>query len=290
MARPGSTACCCEITALPQEHVSCSAVFSASGEQVWSLVRDFHGTWHPAISTMASEQDDAGRVIRAFTVNGDDATYRERLTWFSDSDWSFAYTHLEGIAGVQSYQARLSVQSTSESECNVTLSAQLTAPEPRATEIAAGTQIVFNDALSAIKTLLQSSLSEIDHSAPEEIDTMPTTISISGSPTLGVSYIDGPRTDTVCLFLHGIGGNKSNWHKQLRVIARYCTAVAMDLRGYGDSELGENQSTVEDYCEDILRVANPSTWLGCCYREVAPACLKQTLMSVRLFDSVGKCQ
>ncbi len=32
-------------------------------------------------------------------------------------------------------------------------------------------------------------------------------------------------------------------------------AAALDLRGYGDSSLGSGQSTVDDYCADILRVA-----------------------------------
>jgi pimeloyl-ACP methyl ester carboxylesterase len=33
-------------------------------------------------------------------------------------------------------------------------------------------------------------------------------------------------------------------------------AAALDLRGYGDSTLGPQQSTVDDYCTDILRVAD----------------------------------
>ncbi|MFN4202359.1 MAG: alpha/beta fold hydrolase [Tabrizicola sp.] len=33
-------------------------------------------------------------------------------------------------------------------------------------------------------------------------------------------------------------------------------AAALDLRGYGDSSLGPRQSTVDDYCADILRVAD----------------------------------
>ena len=32
------------------------------------------------------------------------------------------------------------------------------------------------------------------------------------------------------------------------------SAAALDLRGYGDSTLGPNRSTVDDYCADILRV------------------------------------
>ncbi len=59
----------------------------------------------------------------------------------------------------------------------------------------------------------------------------------------------------LCLFLHGIGGGRSNWEDQLRVVGGVVRAAALDLRGYGDSSLGPRQSTVDDYCADILRVA-----------------------------------
>ena len=39
------------------------------------------------------------------------------------------------------------------------------------------------------------------------------------------------------LFLHGIGGNRSNWREQLAFFAAQgFTAAAWDARGYGDSD------------------------------------------------------
>ena len=64
-----------------------------------------------------------------------------------------------------------------------------------------------------------------------------------------------PAYDTLCLFLHGIGGGRTNWLPQLAAVGSIMRAAAMDLRGYGDSTLGPRQSTVDDYCADILRVA-----------------------------------
>jgi len=243
---------------MPHEQVQSSGVIPASAEQTWTLLRNFHGTWHPAINTMKIEHDEAGRLIRAFTVHGEKTTYRERLTWFSDSDKSFAYTHIDGIAGVDDYSARLSVLPESKNQCRVLMSAQLNAPAPRAAQIAAGTKAIFDSAINAIKTLKQSespSTSTIG-TTPSLAEVAPHTETIEGSPALAIARIDGPITDTVCLFLHGIGGNKSNWQQQLRCVAPYCTAVALDLRGYGESSLGDNQTTIEDYCDDILRVAN----------------------------------
>src|SRR5690606_12838709 len=58
---------------------------------------------------------------------------------------------------------------------------------------------------------------------------------------------------TLVLFLHGIGGGRTNWLPQLAAAARFAQAATLDLRGYGDSRLGPSQSTIEDYCADILR-------------------------------------
>ncbi|WP_292292258.1 alpha/beta hydrolase, partial [Mesorhizobium sp.] len=58
----------------------------------------------------------------------------------------------------------------------------------------------------------------------------------------------------LCLFLHGIGGSRGNWLPQLAAAGGVMRAAALDLRGYGGSALGRMQSTVEDYCDDILRV------------------------------------
>lgn len=241
---------------MPHEKVYCNGIVPAPIEQVWPLVRNFHGTWHPFINSMEVEQDDAGRLIRVFTVHGDNTTYRERLTWYSDSDKSMAYTHIDGIAGVHDYSARLSVSFESETECSVTMSANLAAPAPRASQIAIGTQAIFDEAITAIKTLTQSGLPSAVDTAVTLADAVPYTQIIDGSPALAISRIDGPAEGTLCLFLHGIGGNKTNWHHQLCAVAPLCTAAALDLRGYGESSLGESQTTIEDYCDDILRVAN----------------------------------
>ena len=60
----------------------------------------------------------------------------------------------------------------------------------------------------------------------------------------------------LCLFLHGIGGGRANWLAQLQAAGSVMRSAALDLRGYGDSTLGPQQSSVDDYCADILRVAD----------------------------------
>ncbi len=243
---------------MPQLDVHSSGQIAATADQVWALIRDFCGAWHPAIATMAAEYDDSGRLIRRFTVKGDEGVYRERLTWFSDSDRSMAYTHIEGIQGVKSYDARMQISADSNTHCTMAMSARLTAPEPRASGIALGTKSIFDSAIEAIRNLVKDSTVQIHNDSPTTSNTLPRLHTIDSNPPLSVSVCESPDNtkDTLCLFLHGIGGNRSNWDEQLSAVAPCCNAAALDLRGYGDSALGEKQSTVDDYCSDILRVAD----------------------------------
>ena len=203
----------------------------ASADVVWAIVRDFFGLWHPALETVVPEQ---GGMIRRFTVRGENTIYREQLTYFSDSDHSYSYKHLEGIQNVENYEATLTVSELDETRCHIDWRATLEAPEPRATAIADGTSMVFETGIAAIKTML------------------PHQFVLSGHPAIALT-VAGKPSDTLCLFLHGIGGAKQNWAKQLPVAAQFMRAAAMDLRGYGESSLGSAPSLVDDYCDDILR-------------------------------------
>lgn len=56
------------------------------------------------------------------------------------------------------------------------------------------------------------------------------------------------------VFMHGIGGNRSNWTDQLAYLApRYC-AVAWDTRGYGDSDDPPPPLAFGDFADDLARL------------------------------------
>lgn len=56
----------------------------------------------------------------------------------------------------------------------------------------------------------------------------------------------------VVVFLHGIGGNRSNWDRQLQYFAEQYCAVAWDARGYGDSEDPPGgQLAFSDFADDL---------------------------------------
>lgn len=62
----------------------------------------------------------------------------------------------------------------------------------------------------------------------------------------------GPET---IFFLHGIGGNKSNWAAQLAYFAgQGYRAVAWDVRGYGDSDDFEGGFDFEEVSADMIRL------------------------------------
>ena len=82
--------------------------------------------------------------------------------------------------------------------------------------------------------------------------TAPTSIiKIGPSPRLAVAYAG--RGDLV-LFLHGVGGNRSNWQAQIDALSPYYLAAAWDMRGYGDSEDYPGPMCIRDVCDDVRRV------------------------------------
>ena len=100
-------------------------------DAVWAVVRDFCGAWHPWVVTIHEERGPQGACIRAFTVLGEDTTYREQQTYISDSDRVLGYTHLEGIRDCEAYDARLTVTAAEAGGSVVGWTATVRAPAAR---------------------------------------------------------------------------------------------------------------------------------------------------------------
>ena len=58
----------------------------------------------------------------------------------------------------------------------------------------------------------------------------------------------------VVLFLHGIGGNRTNWRDQLPAFAERFQAVAWDARGYGQSDDYDGPLDFGDFALDAVRL------------------------------------
>lgn len=74
---------------------------------------------------------------------------------------------------------------------------------------------------------------------------------VPGSPRLAYDH-DG-RGEAV-VFVHGIGGNASNWHRQLEALTDGYHAVALDLRGYGNSDDYAGALDFGDFSDDLVRL------------------------------------
>ena len=68
--------------------------------------------------------------------------------------------------------------------------------------------------------------------------------------------VDHAGTGPLVVFLHGIGGNRSNWHDQLPVFARHFHAAAWDARGYGGSDDYPGPLDFADFSADLLRLVD----------------------------------
>ena len=74
---------------------------------------------------------------------------------------------------------------------------------------------------------------------------------IPGPPSIAIDHLgSGP----LVVFMHGIGGNRTNWHDQLPVFARKFHAASWDARGYGASDDYAGPLDFADFGRDLLRV------------------------------------
>jgi 3-oxoadipate enol-lactonase len=78
-----------------------------------------------------------------------------------------------------------------------------------------------------------------------------TTDIIPGTPRLAIDHAGaGP----LVIFLHGIGGNRTNWHDQIPAFSDRFHAVSWDARGYGNSDDYDGPLDFGDFALDLIRV------------------------------------
>jgi 3-oxoadipate enol-lactonase len=78
-----------------------------------------------------------------------------------------------------------------------------------------------------------------------------TTDYVPGPPRIAV---DHAGTGPLVILMHGIGGNRTNWHAQLPELATHFHAVAWDARGYGESDDYEGPLDFGDFAHDLARL------------------------------------
>jgi 3-oxoadipate enol-lactonase len=74
---------------------------------------------------------------------------------------------------------------------------------------------------------------------------------------LVVSYNDnGPIDAPVIIFVHGFPFNKWMWARQADDLKNQYRVIAYDIRGYGDSESGNEEFTIDLFISDLIAFMN----------------------------------
>jgi 3-oxoadipate enol-lactonase len=71
--------------------------------------------------------------------------------------------------------------------------------------------------------------------------------------SVSITY-DIQGSGPLVVFLHGIGGNRTNWEGQLESFGTKFCAVSWDARGYGASDDPPHPLKFSDYADDLLRL------------------------------------
>jgi len=232
--------------------VHCVRKIAALPDAVWAVLGSFDVSWHPYIAHCTVLRDADGALLRSF-ADQDGTVYEERRSYISDTDRVLCYTLVKGIEGILTYNARIEVTEDSGASV-VTWSATIAAPADRADKIAEGTRAIFEAGLDALPRLPKAK--PPSQRKPPQTGAEPKSLRLEGVPSLGLrtgANID-EGSDTLVLFLHGIGGNARNWDAQIAALGTTYRVAALDLRGYGQSTLGHGPSQVDDYCADIEHV------------------------------------
>ena len=230
----------------------CLRRIPVDADRLWAVLGTFDLSWHPFVDSCDLLRSAQGALVRSFK-DTDGQRYEERRTYLSDTDRVLIYEMDNGIEGLQSYVARVEVTAADVGSV-VTWHAEIAASAGRLEAIAEGTRVIFEAAFDALEHSVPGKPNKhpsLSGTAHEIVQTH-----FAGAPTLGLRVTPDldDTSDTLVLMLHGIGGNATNWDHQLSALGGDYHIAALDLRGYGESTVGFEQSTIDDYCTDILRV------------------------------------
>ena len=236
---------------MPQRTVDTRAQLEPAASTVWSALKGFDLGWHPGVDSCALRRAPNGTRVRDFT-DLDGRQYVEERTYVSDTDRVLCYRLTSGIEGILSYAARVDVSEGENGGSTIRWRADISADAARLAPIAEGTHAVFEQGFAALDALPDTS--QTPAPAPK-LGAKAERVTFGSNPKLSCLHAGLAGSDILVLFLHGIGGQASNWDQQLAAVGTSCTSAALDLRGYGDSTLGDAPTEIEDHCADILATA-----------------------------------
>ena len=68
-----------------------------------------------------------------------------------------------------------------------------------------------------------------------------------------VSYTDeGKYGAPVIIFIHGFPFNMAMWNPQIESLSNYCRVITYDIRGFGNSDVGNEEFTIALFAKDLI--------------------------------------
>jgi len=68
-----------------------------------------------------------------------------------------------------------------------------------------------------------------------------------------INYVEhGDRSAMAVVFVHGFPFSHEMWNPQLDAIGKLYRAIAYDIRGHGESDVGDGQFTIESHVDDLI--------------------------------------
>jgi 3-oxoadipate enol-lactonase len=68
-----------------------------------------------------------------------------------------------------------------------------------------------------------------------------------------MNYVErGAPGGTPILFVHGFPFNLETWEPQMRALPNHFRAIAYDIRGHGQSDVGDGQYSIEFFVDDLM--------------------------------------
>lgn len=71
---------------------------------------------------------------------------------------------------------------------------------------------------------------------------------------INISYLDSANDKEPLIFIHGFPFNKSSWQPQLESLQSEARVIAYDLRGFGQSEPGNEKASIQLYADDLIKL------------------------------------
>lgn len=70
------------------------------------------------------------------------------------------------------------------------------------------------------------------------------------------AFLHGNKNNPPIIFVHAFPHDRRMWEKQTEFLAKEFFIITYDVRGFGDSEIGDGQYTMEQYADDLISLVN----------------------------------